>query len=568
MRKLHTPLVCLLLYVAALSGAPPSQNSSFTGKHGMVVAQEGLAADVGISVLKHGGNAVDAAVAVGFALAVTHPSAGNIGGGGFMLVRFSSGKTAFLDFREAAPGHASRDMYLGPDGQVTHDSVSGWRSSGVPGTVAGLAQAHKEFGSKRWKDLLDPAIRLARDGFTVGAPLADEIGQTKRLKTDPESSRIYLPEGRALSPGTIWRQPELAHTLERIAEGGAEGFYQGASADRLVAEMAAHGGLITADDLRAYRVKQRTPLEGDYHGFHIITAPPPSAGGVGLLQMLTMVEGTGYEDGGATSPKALHYEAEAMRRAYADRSEYLADPDYYNVPVKELLDPKYLAWRRSTIAPEAATPSDAVHPGLPKIENARVDWIEGPQTTHYNVVDATGNAVAVTYTLNDSFGNGITVPGLGFLLNDEMDDFVAKPGSPNMFGLTGGDANAIEPGKRPLSSMTPTIALRNNKFAFVLGAPGGSRITTAVFTVMLDIIDFHLSPQAAIDLPRVHEQWKPDVLYVEDGFPPATTHALTTMGYDLRPNPLTARVQAIVSHDGVLEGGTDGRERGGKVAGY
>ncbi|MBV9405116.1 MAG: gamma-glutamyltransferase, partial [Acidobacteriaceae bacterium] len=385
------------------------------------MAQEPLAADVGLEILKQGGNAVDAAVAVGFALAVTHPVAGNIGGGGFLLIRLANGQTDFLDFRECAPGKATRDMYLGPDGQPTRDSIYGWRSSGVPGSVAGFALAHKKFGSKRWADLVAPAITLARDGFRVPPAFAESLHHAeKTLATDPESKRIFLNGGSGLNPGDTLKQPELAATLERIARNGAQDFYQGQIAKQIAAAMAARGGLITLEDLKNYKVIERAALTGTYKNYGIVTAPPPSAGGVGLLEIMGVLAGTGYESDGPDSAKAVHYEAEAMRRFYADRSEYLGDPDFYNVPVHSLLDPKYIAWRRSTIDPARATPSDLIGPGLPKSQEAHIFWRESSETTHYNVVDAAGNAVAVTYTLNNSWGNGITLVGLGFLLNDEM----------------------------------------------------------------------------------------------------------------------------------------------------
>ena len=538
-----------------------------TAAHGMVVAQEPIAADVGLAVLKSGGNAIDAAVAVGFALAVTHPSAGNIGGGGFMLVRLADGKTAFLDFRECAPGKATRDMYIGPDGKATRDSIYGWRSSGVPGSVAGFEMASKQFGSKPWPELVMPAVKLARNGFSVDKTLAGSLQGEKSLGTDPESKRIFLQNGNFFKAGDTIKQPELAGTLERIAQHGATGFYQGETAERIAAEMAKHGGLITAADLESYKVQQVPVLTGKYKNFEIITAPPPSAGGLGLLQILGMLEGTGYAMGGPNSIKAVHYEAEAMRLFYADRSEYLGDPAFYNVPVKPLLDPAYLARRRNSIDPEHPTPSDLVEPGLPKTAAAHLSLYESTETTHFNVVDGKGNAVAVTYTLNNSYGNAITVPGLGFLLNDEMDDFAAQPGVPNMFGLIGGEANAIEPGKRPLSSMTPTIITRNGKLFMAVGAPGGSRITTGVTEVILDVLDFGMNPQDAVDLPRFHEQWKPDILYLQKGFPEQTASALQKMGYPLKTVDGVARVEAIVAKDGRLEGGTESRLNG-KVAGY
>ena len=536
--------------------------------HGMVVAQEPLAAEVGLAVLKSGGNAVDAAVAVGFALAVTHPVAGNIGGGGFMLVRLADGRTDFLDFRECAPAKASRDMYLGPDGNPTRESIYGWKSAGVPGTVAGLELSHKKFGSRDWKSLVAPAAELAKNGFTLTEPVAASLrSESNPLRQDPESKRIFLRDGNPYKAGGVLKQPELASTLDRIAAQGAKGFYTGETARRLAAEMTAHGGLITESDLRDYKVAERAPLTGAYHGYNVITAPPPSAGGVGLLQMMGMLAGTGYESDGPDSAKAVHFEAEAMRRFYADRSEYLGDPNFYNVPVKQLLDPAYLAWRRGTIDAAKATPSELIGPGLPKHEQARISWHESEETTHYNVVDTKGNAVAVTYTLNNSYGNGITVPGLGFLLNDEMDDFAAKPGVPNMFGLVGADANAIEPGKRPLSSMTPTIITKGGKLEMVVGAPGGSRITTGVAEVIFDVLDFQMNAQDAVDLPRFHLQWKPDVLYLQKGFSTQTEDALKAMGYDVKPTDGVARVEAIVAHNGALEGGTESRLHG-KVAGY
>jgi gamma-glutamyltranspeptidase / glutathione hydrolase len=534
----------------------------------MVVAQEPLAADVGRRVLMDGGNAVDAAVAIGLALAVTHPSAGNLGGGGFMLVRLANGKTTFVDFREAAPEKATRDMYLDAQGNPTKDSIFGWRSAGTPGSVAGFDFAHKKFGSKPWAELVVPALKLARDGFSVSQSLADSFTSSqKMLAADPESKRIFLRDGAPYKAGETFKQPELADTLARIAQGGAKQFYEGETARRLAAAMAAHGGLVSARDLTAYKVMERAPLEGNYKQFHIITAPPPSAGGVGVLQMLGILDGTNYGSDGPNSTKAVHYEAEAMRRFYADRSEYLGDPQFYNVPVKSLLAADYLAWRRRTIDPHHPTPSEYIGPGLRRTEAAHVSWFESSETTHYNVVDSKGNAVAVTYTLNNSFGNGITAPGLGFLLNDEMDDFAAKPGVPNMFGVTGGDANAIEPGKRPLSSMTPTIITKDGKFFMAVGAPGGSRITTGVLQVILDVLDFHLNPQEAVDLPRFHNQWKPDTLYLQNGFPPETEAALARMGYPIKPIAGVARVEAIVMNNGVLEGGTESRFDG-KVSGY
>src|SRR6201996_2865209 len=560
-RWLSPVVVCFL--AASLAAKEPVR-----APHAMVVVQEPNAADVGLAVLKNGGNAIDAAVAIGFALAVTHPYAGNLGGGGFMLVRLANGTTDFLDFRECAPQKASRYMYLDADGNPTRDSIVGWRSAGVPGSVAGFELAYKKFGSKPWADLIAPSVKLAADGFPVSEPFAASLNSPQNnIRLDPESTRIFLRDGNPYKPGDTLKQPDLAATLARIQKHGAKDFYEGETARQFASAMAAHGGLITLEDLKSYKVIERSPLTGDYKGFHIITSPPPSAGGIGLLQIMGMLDGTHYESDGPDSVKTIHYEGEEMRRFYADRSQYMGDPDFYTVPVKMLLDPKYLAWRRSTIDPEHATPSERIGPGLPRAMNAAVAWTEGTETTHYNVVDAKGNAVAVTYTLNDGYGNGITVPGLGFLLNDEMDDFAAKPGAPNMFGMVGSDANAIEPGKRPLSSMTPTIITKDGKLFMVVGAPGGARITTGVTEVILDVLDFHMNPQEAVDLPRFHEQWKPEALYLQNGFSPETEKALEQMGYELEPTGGVARVEAIVVKDGVLEGGTESRQHG-KVAGY
>lgn len=560
--------ICALTLLFSLTSLPLSAKEPVTARHGMVVAQEPLAAEIGLQVLRDGGNAIDAAVAIGFALAVTHPVAGNIGGGGFMLVRLANGKSYFLDFREAAPHAASRTMYLDPDGNPTKDSLVGWRASGVPGSVKGFEAAKKKWGSKKWAELLAPAIKLARDGFSVDKTfVAESTFPHSSLENDPESRRIFLRDGNPYREGEIFRQPELADTLQRISDKGAREFYKGDTAKRIAAAMKKHGGLISLDDLKRYKVIKRTPVKGNYHGYEIITAPPPSAGGLGILQMLAMLSGTDYSTDGPDSPKAVHYMAEAMRRFYADRSEYLGDPKFYHVPVRKLLSPSYISARRDSILPDQATPSSEVAPGAIRAQAAHASQYESGETTHFNVVDAKGNAVAVTYTLNGGFGSGVTVPGLGFLLNNEMDDFVAKPGSPNMFGLVGGDTNSIQPGKRPLSSMNPTIITRNKKLFMVVGAPGGSRITTGVMQVILDVLDFQMNPQDAVDLPRFHNQWKPDVLYLQKGFNPESQQALGKMGYKIQPTDGVARVEAIVAKDGVLAGGTESRLNG-KVAGY
>jgi len=528
----------------------------------MVVAEESLAADVGVSVLKGGGNAVDAAVAVGFALAVTHPFAGNIGGGGFMLIRFADGRSTFIDFRERAPGKASRNMYLDAAGNPTRDSIDGWRSAGVPGTVRGLELAHAKYGRKKWAELMSPAIQLASRGFPLSYRAAELLKGSDSLTADPESKRIFLHGGTFLEADGILRQPELAATLTRMSRQGSKDFYEGETAHRLAAEMASHGGLITLSDLKSYTAVERTPLNGTYRDYTLVTAPLPSSGGVGLLQMLGMIEGSGYETSGPGSAAAIHYVAEVMRRCYADRSKYLGDPDFVKTPLKGLLDPTYIRERRSSIDPNHATPSRAILPGQPAGR-------EGAETTHYSIIDAEGNAVAVTYTLNNAYGNGITVPGLGFLLNDEMDDFTSKPGAPNLFGLIQGDANAIQPAKRPLSAMTPTIVLRGGKPFMILGAPGGPRITTAVLQTFLNVVDFGMNIQDAVDAPRFHHQWMPDKLYLEGGISPDTAAALRARGHEIEYSPgvVLARVEAILIDKGWVQGAADGRWVG-KAAGY
>ena len=555
----------LIILAAGLLLAVPlnATRQPLRARHGMVVAMEATAADVGVSVLERGGNAVDAAVAVGFAMAVTHPFAGNLGGGGYMLIRMADGRTMFIDFRERAPEHSSRNMYLDAKGELTKDSVEGWRSSGVPGTVRGFEIAVSKYGRKTWAEDMSPAVELASKGFPVSYALAESLKGSRSLARSPESVRIFQKNGAFYDVGERLIQPELARTLSRISANGANEFYEGDTAKHFAEEMAKHGGLISLSDLKNYKAIERTPLTGAYHGYTIITSPPSSSGGIALLEMLGILDGTGYEKAGAGSASAIHYVAEAMRRAYADRNEYVGDPDFVTVPTAGLLNPTYLARLRASIDPERATPSDSVRPGKPA-------GTEHMETTHYSVVDAEGNAVAVTYTLNGGFGNGITVPGLGFLLNNEMDDFAAKPGTPNMFGLVQGEANAIQPGKRPLSSMTPTNILKNGKLFMTAGAPGGSRISTAVLQVILNVVDFGMSVQDAVDAPRFHHQWQPDTLSLERGVSPDTVALLKTRGYevDYSAGVVLAQVAAIVSDGGWLQGASDGRSAAGKASGY
>lgn len=559
MSRTHVAVLALIVSITVPIGAA---RQPVRARHGMAVAMEGQAADVGVAVLQKGGNAVDAAVAMGFAMAATHPFAGNLGGGGFMLIRFADGRSTFIDFREMAPAKASRNMYLDAKGELTKDSIEGWRSSGVPGTVRGFQMAVEKYGKKSWAENMAPAIQLAK-GFPLSYALAESLKNSRDLGKDPESRRIFQKNGAFFEMGETLAQPELAATLERISKSGANEFYEGETAKRFAAEMAKHGGIITEADLKNYKAIERTPLKGKYKNYTVITAPPSSSGGIALLEMMGILEGTNYDTVGSGSAASIHYQAEAMRLAYADRNEYVGDPAFVKVPIAGLLDPAYHAKLRATIDPEKARPSSQVKPGKPA-------GSESMETTHYSVVDSEGNAVAVTYTLNGGFGNGITVPGLGFLLNNEMDDFSSKPGTANMFGLVQGENNAIAPGKRPLSSMTPTIIEKDGKLFMTAGAPGGSRISTAVMQVILNVIDFGMNVQDAIDAPRVHHQWQPDRLSLERGISPDTVAILKARGYevDYAPGVVLAQVAAIVSDGGWLQGGSDGRSAMGKAAGY
>lgn len=554
-RSLAVAAAALLLPVMADAAHQPVR-----ARNGMVVSRDAYATDAGVAVLRSGGNAVDAAIATGLALAVTHPAAGNIGGGGFMLIRFADGRTTFIDFRERAPESASRDMYIGRDGKPTNESVVGWRASGVPGTVRGFELASKKYGKKSWADVVSPAVALARDGFAVSWDLARSLRSTTDLARFPESKRIFLRDGKYYEAGDRLVQPELAATLERIARNGAGEFYQGETARRLAAAMKENGGNITAEDLKRYQAIERKPITGLYRSFNIISAPPPSSGGVGVLQMLGVLEGTGYEKHGAGSAGSIHWVAEAMRRYFADRSEYLGDPDFYRVPVAGLIDRGYVAGLRRSIDPERVSPSAQIRAGNPR-------EFEPADTTHYSVVDSEGNAVAVTYTLNGSYGSFVTAPGLGFLLNNEMDDFAARPGQPNMYGLVQGEANSIQPRKRPLSSMTPTIVLKDGRLFLVLGSPGGPTIINTVLNVLLNVVDFGMNVQEAVDQPRFHHQWLPDKLFVEPGISPDTRALLQARGHTIEIRNSIGDTAAIAVDDGWLQGAADPRTDS-KAAGY
>ena len=546
----HTLALLLIAASVPLWAAQPVR-----ARHGMVVSSERHATEAGLQVLKNGGNAIDAAVAVGLALAVTHPSAGNIGGGGFMLIRRADGKTTFLDFRERAPLAASRNMYLDASGKATQDSVTGYRASGVPGTVRGLEYANKKYGKKAWAELVHPAVELAKNGFPVSYALAQSLKGTRGLGGFAESKRIFQKDGKFYEPGELLIQPELAATLGRVEKLGSKDFYEGETARLLAKDMAAHGGLITEKDLKQYAVHEREPLTGTYHGYTIVTAPPPSSGGVGILQMLGMLDGTGYEKGGAGSASTIHYMTEAMRRFFADRSEHMGDSDFVNVPLTSLLSPKYIARQRASIDPERATPSS-------QIKAAVFNGHESVETTHYTVADEEGNVAAVTYTLNGGFGSKVTATGLGFLLNNEMDDFASKPGEANMYGLIQGEANAIAPGKTPLSAMTPTIVLKDGKPLLAVGSPGGPTIINTVLEVVVNVLDFGMNVQDAVNWPRFHHQWMPDVLRVEPGISPDTVALLEKRGYTVTRVNAQGEAAAIRWNNGWLEGAPDPRTEG------
>src|SRR5476651_306492 len=497
-------------------------------RNGMVVCAYPDAANVGLSILKKGGNAVDAAVAVQFALAVTLPEAGNIGGGGFMVYRSSKGKTNTLDFREKAPGAASANMYLDAAGNVIPNmSLSTHQASGVPGSVDGMIEAHKKYGKLKWTDLVAPAIALARDGFKITKRLAADLNRTAADFKKLNPGKTYFLKDTPWQEGDMLIQTDLAKTLQLIADKGRDGFYAGIVADQIVAEMQTGKGLITKADLQSYHAVWRKPVIGSYKGYKIITMPPPSSGGIALLQLLHSVEKYPLGKWGYNKDSTVQVIVEAERRVYADRSKYLGDPDFFKVPVDSLLKPSYIDSRMKSFSWAAATPSTSIQPG------SFVGY-ESDQTTHYSIVDKEGNAVSITTTLNGTFGSKIIVSGAGFLLNNEMDDFSAKPGVPNMFGLIGGKANSIQPGKRMLSSMTPTIVEKDGQLFMVVGTPGGSTIITSVFQTILNVIEFNKTMQDAVAAKRFHSQWLPDEVDVEkDALDSATIDKLRQKGYKI-----------------------------------
>lgn len=525
----------------------------------MVVSQEEIASRVGAEILAQGGNAIDAAVATGFAMAVTLPRAGNIGGGGFMMIYLAEERRMVaIDYREMAPAAAHRDMYLGADGEVDpQKSRYSVLASGVPGTVAGLLHAQQKYGRLSRQAVLKPAILLAQKGFPVPLSLARDLERAETvLKKHPAAAEyFYGADGQPPQWGEVWRNADLAATLKRISKDGTQGFYEGKTADLIVAEMARMDGLITRQDLANYRAVERTAVCGEYRDYNVCTMPPPSSGGVHLLQMLNILKGWDLPAMGHNSAAYIHHLAETMRRAYADRSEYLGDPDYWDVPVQELLSEEYAAELRNQIDPDRATPSTQVKPGLDLP-------YESKQTTHFSTWDSDGNVVSNTYTLNFSFGSGIAVGGAGFLLNNEMDDFSAKPGVPNAFGLIGNEANAIAGGKRPLSSMTPTIVLKDGEAVLATGSPGGSTIITVVLQMILNYAEFGMNPAEATAAPRIHHQWMPDRLSVESGISSDTLEILRKMGHELRQNWVLGSTQSIGRSQGYLAGAADPRRMG------
>lgn len=571
MRAQRNLLLFLFVLVPAILTAAPLRPTH--APHAIVASVHELASRAGVEMMQSGGNAVDAAVATGFALAVVHPRAGNIGGGGFLLLRTSTGETHFIDFREKAPAAATENMYLDAQGNVIENlSIIGYKSIGVPGSVAGLVYAEKKYGKLSLEKVIAPAFKLAREGFPLAYEDAEDL-KDEDLARFADSRRIFQRGGNFYKPGEILKQPELARTLERIAK-NPDDFYHGALARELAAAIHKGGGLVTADDLANYEIKEREPIRGSYRGYDIISAPPPSSGGVALVEILNILEGFDLAKFGNRSAATIHLVSEAFRRAYYDRAEFLGDPDFARIPVPQLIDKKYAAaWRDSIDPNHASVSKDLKRPPFKELERVarqRPRVLGEPEnTTHYSVVDPEGNAVAVTTTLNDSFGSRVTADGLGFLLNDEMDDFASKQGVPNIYGLIQGPANAIGPAKRPLSSMTPTIVLKDGKLFLVLGTPGGAAIITTVANILMGVVDFGLDVQEAVNAPRFHHQWLPDEIRVEDRLSPDTMNVLRSKGHKLKVEHFWGDGECIMidAKTGERLGSSDGRNNG-KAVGY
>ncbi|MBV8446609.1 MAG: gamma-glutamyltransferase [Hyphomicrobiales bacterium] len=556
-------------------------------QHGMVVSSQHYASEAGLRILQQGGNAIDAAVAVGYALAVVDPCCGNIGGGGFMVLHLADGRETFINFRETAPAAARESMFLDAQGNPIKDlSLYGYLASGVPGTVMGLDRALSEYGTMARNKVMAPAIELARDGYVLSRADTDilDVG-ARRFAKDPVAAEIFLrPDGTPLLPGDLHVQKDLAATLSLIAEKGPDAFYKGPVAEAVEKASRANGGILTAQDFASYRTTQSPPLTCTYRGYRLASAPPPSSGGATLCEILNILEGYDMKGLGFHSAQAVHVMVEAMRHAFLDRNTYLADPEFVKNPLERLLSKDYAAAIRSKIDPLAATPSSQLGPGIEPHEKS--------ETTHFSVVDKDGNAVSVTFTINGAFGANVIAPGTGFFLNDEMDDFTVKPGVPNLFGLVQGSANAIAPGKRPLSSMSPTLVSKDGKVLLVLGSPGGSRIITITAETIMNIIDYGMAPQEAVDAPRIHHQWLPDVVFDEAfGLSPDTRELLEKRGYKvveqipwgaaelIEAGPAASQIKATPSSasdsarsgqvlPGFLYGATDDRRPAGAAVGY
>jgi gamma-glutamyltranspeptidase/glutathione hydrolase len=571
MKTVRKPFALLLLWSLCLLVLPPRASAGHVvrAKHGMVASQHALASQIGVDVMKKGGNAVDAAIAVGLALAVVYPEAGNMGGGGFMLIRNAKGDVHAIDYREMAPAAAHRDAYVDKSGELIKgegSSTVGYRAAGVPGTLAGFDLAYKKYGSGkvRWGELVAPARRLAASGFILSQRVADLMRSRDAadLANYPDSKRIFTNNGKFFEEGDLLRQPDLAATLLRVEKGGAREFYTSRTAHLIADDMKAHGAWMTLDDLKNYQAKERTPVRGNYRGFEIISMPPPSSGGIVMFEILNILEGYDLRGLGYNSAAKYHLVAEAMRRAFADRAEFMGDPDHADVPVAELIDKKYAALRRSSIDANKASTSVEVGHGS-------IAANEPTETTHFTVVDKDGTVVSNTYTINDLFGSKVTAKGTGVLLNSEMDDFTARAGKPNIFGLIQSERNSVAPNKRPLSSMTPTIVLRKDgSFWFALGARGGPRIISAVVQTIMNVIDHDMPLQQALDAPRIHHQWLPDeFLYESYGFSPDTIALIASRGHKLsdKPGNVGSGTAVMIDEKGIRLGAVDRRSDGAAI---
>lgn len=565
------------------AGAPVllAQRVAVEARHGIVASAHALASAAGVEILQKGGNAVDAAVATGLALTVVYPQAGNVGGGGFMVIHLADGGQHIIDYREVAPAAATRDMYLRPDGELISgpgSSTIGWRASGVPGSVAGFALALEKYGSGNvtWADVCEPARRLAAEGHVVSQNSAHSLRNSARLlQRFAESKRIYLKDGEFWQTGDRWVQKDLAETLARLQQHGPREFYEGETARLIVRAMQENGGTITLEDLRNYRAVERTPLRGSYRGYEIVTMPPPSSGGIALLQMLKMIEPHPVAAMGNDSSEKYHLFAEAMKRAFRDRAEYLADPDFAPVPVAQLLDDDYLRRRFADFSPTRTKPAAEIEATLGRAAGIAALPAESLETTHFSIVDAAGNAVANTYTLNGNYGSGVTIPGTGILMNNEMDDFTSKPGAPNKFGLIQGEVNSIAPHKRPLSAMTPTLVFKDGRLVLVTGSPGGPTIINTVLQIISNIVDFQMTPMEAVEAGRIHHQWMPDVLtYERLGMSTDTIRALQARGHSVRmresyEGTYQGDAETIfIDENGLRHGAADARKGDSAAIGY